>query len=760
MSNNTKNTPATTNKEYKRRREEAHTLPAFWDASSTVAASTFAARRLPELKSLYQHSVLSSKDSETVIANALPSITTNKTSSGGRKISSRHLRRRATSHVGRKRHRFPIGNETKVNNDSTNPNDTEIFPVSRPCRRKRRKPAQLEQEHGQCMNANESTCTTTTLIQSSSSPSTSCSTTSSSNTIAAVQWLPTHIWHAKRFRMQTLWNWSVPIMHSQRGANAALRLAQTNNKTLLQDATWCTQPLCIKVDCNEGVATTTANTCANLQAFLVALQRIVPDMTMQPATLMEQSMTVSNGLLYEPDQFPRGAVGPIRCIVSRNQPLLQFQENTRTAQNDTISRKSGYFLFYFWTHPSIRSTLFDLLSILTSSDSQETRFEGPYESCHFNECGMACLRLRGKSLATCVKASIQALAQKAINDDDDGIAKQDLDLDSAISRALQGGVARMPYSIMDEAKNSNLVFLPCGTHTNIAFVDSIASIDILCNASQTKELFLALIMQGGACPIGIVEEASLLMEVSSTPMLLFPRDYPDTEEGDTYWKGLADDWGYVRTHLDGGTGRIRPCGGPRLKEISWTDLVDSKDQGVVAMRGAFGEVLWDALQSAGNIPGTVMMQVHHSKKRRRTTRQQWELAWAPPLSIDAANKHTIFCNNLAQSLTLPAIIMCHLTILGKGTVKPGTEVRTAGKRNENLLLGFVTSASFSPKRGAFHALAICGAARWINAVSTASADDALLLKETVTGTRELQLGVLVGGKGKADPAFGSLSLVL
>jgi hypothetical protein len=87
----------------KRRKLAWGDLPAFLDASASVSASIFGARRLPELKSMYQEL------QQDANANATADPPEQCFQSIGGKTSARHLRRRTTSMHRRIRHRFPIG---------------------------------------------------------------------------------------------------------------------------------------------------------------------------------------------------------------------------------------------------------------------------------------------------------------------------------------------------------------------------------------------------------------------------------------------------------------------------------------------------------------------------------------------------------------------------------------------------------------------------------------------------------------------------
>jgi hypothetical protein len=80
--------------------------------------------------------------------------------------------------------------------------------------------------------------------------------------------------------------------------------------------------------------------------------------------------------------------------------------------------------------------------------------------------------------------------------------------------------------------------------------------DIFVHPDQWKLLFQSLIIYGGACLIGISEETYLALECDP-PMLISPRDYPDTVEGIRYWNvNTTSEWNDMRHYWEGGGGRI------------------------------------------------------------------------------------------------------------------------------------------------------------------------------------------------------------
>ena len=153
--------------------------PAFLDATSSVSASTFGARRLPELKSLYfatrPDNIATPPDNnnDDHIIHERKNLL-----SGGGKRSSRHLRRRTTAiHSKRHRHRYPSPSKAPEYKGSTR-------------KSKRKKSNHLESEHLQWLSpkgADEAAS-----IDDNDEPD-----QSSSNKM----WQVTHRWHAKRFHL-------------------------------------------------------------------------------------------------------------------------------------------------------------------------------------------------------------------------------------------------------------------------------------------------------------------------------------------------------------------------------------------------------------------------------------------------------------------------------------------------------------------------------------------------------------------------------
>eukprot|EP00537_Pseudo-nitzschia_pungens_P016211 CAMPEP_0172410894 /NCGR_PEP_ID=MMETSP1061-20121228/77120_1 /TAXON_ID=37318 /ORGANISM="Pseudo-nitzschia pungens, Strain cf. pungens" /LENGTH=681 /DNA_ID=CAMNT_0013147097 /DNA_START=44 /DNA_END=2086 /DNA_ORIENTATION=- len=268
--------------------------PSFLDATSSVAVSTFGARRLPELKALYYSCRTAPGSTASTTHDALiherPTL-----ASGGGKASSRHLRRRTTAiHSKKHRHRFPRGASASGADESSgaanaNANENHEPPdykgATRRSRRKKR--SLLTRDRQQWL-------TLTPAIN----PTNEDNDPSSCQQNPKPKWLVTHLWHAKRFHTlstahahsqndgnisnnkknknknknknesknknkiknnndqsgriadgttKTNWNpdpfggWTgIPLVHTNRGPRAVLRLSQesSNPTVLIRDTTW------------------------------------------------------------------------------------------------------------------------------------------------------------------------------------------------------------------------------------------------------------------------------------------------------------------------------------------------------------------------------------------------------------------------------------------------------------------------------------------------------------------------------------------
>ena len=196
--------------------------PAFFDATATVSSTQFGACRLPELKALlWKSSVVAGTTKTCSTTQLLGTVQPRAFASGGRKTSNRHLRRRATSHKPWKRVRRIT---TPPGSPAATATTGEV--TSSKSRKVRRQLVHSLQKQHEAWRWSPSKDETTT---SSEQPLIHNNDNNNKTSIhsTATNWMTTHVWHAKRFRMQVLWSslmrWNVPMLHSGRGCDAAVR---------------------------------------------------------------------------------------------------------------------------------------------------------------------------------------------------------------------------------------------------------------------------------------------------------------------------------------------------------------------------------------------------------------------------------------------------------------------------------------------------------------------------------------------------------
>ena len=357
--------------------------PSFLDATAAVSVATFGSRRLPELERLYSK-IASTSTSKSSLSSPPPVDILQPFRSGGGKISSRHLRRRTTSIKSRKHfHRYPTAQQQHQHQTQDSPQpQPEWEGRSRKSRRKKTKllmephlkwlynsrQRQTKTDDGGDDNKKEGG------IRATTDPA-----------VAVVNWLTTHLWHTKRCHIHhNLWGWNVPMMHTNRGPRAALRLSQTNEHCLLRDVSWETQPaMYIQVSSpSETMPITTM-----IEGVLQNLGRVSPhllssalqqqqqqqrakqetnDDDMEGETsetsgqtrveLFVQGLCIVDCYLYEVDRFPNGAIGPVTWRV------VTTSTNQRSSSSSMIVEVK--------CHPSIRSSVIECLqNLIDTADS-------------------------------------------------------------------------------------------------------------------------------------------------------------------------------------------------------------------------------------------------------------------------------------------------------------------------------------------------------------------------------------------------------
>lgn len=488
------------------------------------------------------------------------------------------------------------------------------------------------------------------------------------------------------------------MLHVNRGAKAALRLAQ--ERTLIQEASWCHRPIVCS--------------CSDAELLLHSVQRVIPSFS---AATPSRELQVGKGIAYEMDSFPKHALGPITWIVSRKEGLFEGVDSASIV---------------LLVHPCIQLSL---LRDLNSIDG--------LEACIYTEKKFCCLRLRGFQPELCLaKAVLEQFSLDSQNE-----------LDAFLKDASASHCDAIQLKSSDKAKDDVIIVREAAHDISLSPNLGVVGYDIYCIAAMAKSLFQSLVLVGGAAPIGLTEWSHLLQE-AHPPIPLFPRDWPDTPSGVEYWQSSGV-WCTVRRYVEGGSGRV-DCRGPPLYSVRWPELVegnDSEEIFVVVVRGTdFGTPFEDALAASGSSYRSHEISQKPPRRLRRSLSPPFVLA--PKLSADFAESFQESCKSLIQSLSLPALLLCHITVFGKGVIGPNDKVFCCQGE-----LGIVTSGSFSPARGHFHGMAIIGASRFLSHVAEAvlSGSNTFAVREC-DGKRSVQFGVSI--RQGDQSVFGTLALIL
>ena len=338
------------------------------------------------------------------------------------------------------------------------------------------------------------------------------------------------------------------------------------------------------------------------------------------------------------------------------------------------------------------------------------------------------------------------------------------------------------HDILTRDNTVLLVFQKPREPDHCAANQAICGWDIICTPELAKDLWNRLVVNSNEVvfPIGIVEEAQLLLECQP-PVPLFPRDYVDTKESKKYWSGVDPDWKRVRQLWQGGWGRLPVDKEPTaLRPISFQDLVvpeatatkddadeakpDAESDSVVVVRGTFGQPFCNAIAGCAKMAPARDPDDDSSKaptrRKRRRTRHPTQLVSAMPLSNDQAHEFTESCRLLQTSLTLPAVLSCHVRVSGPGTILPGARLLLGSNDDDKSLLGIVTAGGFSPARGGCHGVGIVGAARLLEVLASVGGEmqkRGAVIVRNLNGTSEIQL--LIKIKDGTAEYSGTLSLL-
>ena len=729
-------------KEWKKQRSHDYNTHQFLDASATVHAGLFGARRLPEIKSLWRQMVQGELSS---IANDKQSTTVRQAGeSGGGKISSRHLRRRTNSHKPRRYRRFPSGKKDDISEkmNSSDASNQKQKQKKSPCRRARRKPALMKISHSQWW---QGTLNNTQMIQTQSP-----------------NWIPTHMWHTKRFHMSQLFSWSVPLIHTNRGSRASLRLAssETFPKCTIQDATWEVNGMALKLEltCNDS----STSIQQQYQTLVSILQRLCgTDAPFLNESACSGQIRAGECIIHEIDACPLKPIGPASFIVD-------YPE-----ESASIS---------ILTHPTIHQKISLLLRKILASYNDSNKGNEVIIS----TLPLALLRIRGRACTTTIRSIFgDALPGDVIDNAEHG---------TVVNIEPPSSETRILVKCHQPNQNYKHLHLP----HNLAS----SGYDIICHPSICSKLFQSFVTNGGACAIGLTEDVRAQLE-AYPPLPIFPRDYPDTEEGKAYWRGdtskvlnnegderqtntSCKDWAVLRTCIEGSWGRINTplkrtlrnrkehdvkeskqerdkkspatpsddqsqelqlitkhqVFGRKTAIIHWENLLSPNEESTIVVRGSFGIPFQQLLDGCGRLhahsESDDKKEDKPKRRPRRRVRPPNSTIQASPLSKDESEAHSNLCRQLRESLSLPAMLRCELFCDGKGSLNVGDLILPICLRNDSDAgisgqdsdcddsvedgqsqlspLGVVVAGGFSPSLGKYHGTGFVGAAKLIDAL--------------------------------------------
>lgn len=503
--------------------------------------------------------------------------------------------------------------------------------------------------------------------------------------------------------MERLFGWMVPILHSGRGCAAARRFIR-EQRCLIRDVTWEKQPVWICLP--DGL---------NIE-IVQQIQRLIPAFDLKDN---EETFGAGEGMIHCLDAFPRDAVAPVSWIGSRK--CLQEQ-----------SDRAPSFYIYFFTHPTCQRSLLESLA----KAMHTVNCSGPYQGV---VGGLQYYELRGGDAA--VSTLRQCLPNAAISSD----------LPHGQMVQLQSN----PLVLVRSVSPRSVSATSC-THQGVCGLDV-----IIVGYPASDELFLSLVREGGACAIGVTEAAALCTSCEP-PMPVFPRDYPDTAQGQMYWKGgnaeIQQDWAYVRWHIESGEGRIRDFDHRRLLAVDYGSLVKDKSQSdakVIVVRDQFLQPFERAMQGL-----TACISIQADKVSRRPRRRK-RRSGAKERTITTARKgtnsraeaHQKICNTLLKQLALPALLLAHIQVETKGVFKAGAplyRVKTAERP-----MGFATFGEFCTVRGRYHGMGLVSASCLLEALASACDEWAIVVDRSSGSCQTVCLRARIQGKlGLHDVILG------
>ncbi|OEU11917.1 hypothetical protein FRACYDRAFT_245040 [Fragilariopsis cylindrus CCMP1102] len=214
----------------------------------------------------------------------------------------------------------------------------------------------------------------------------------------------------------------------------------------------------------------------------------------------------------------------------------------------------------------------------------------------------------------------------------------------------------------------------------------------------------------GCCAIGLIEETTTISSSSSSNTSK-SADANDDEDED----GVAP---------------------PSPNTIDEEEIgFSTTDCNIVTVRGSFGQPFINVVEGCcgrydNNInilskksTQTTTRQRQRQRRHRRKVHPPNNVIVTPPMSRNDKISLNGMCQQLHNSLSLPAILLVHIRLLDKGTLQPGMQIiaatatATATATVSPFLLGTITAGSFSVSRGICHGIGVIGASRLLQYVT-------------------------------------------
>ena len=588
-----------------------------------------------------------------------------------------------------------------------------------------------------------------------------------------MNWMMTHLWHAKRFHMASLWGWRVPIAHTNRGARAVLRLTSERRSSLdrplctLQDLTYCRQPVTISStkDCT-------------LQNFVQCVARILPSWATDPnimATSRNDSRPTEHmgeGLLHSLDQFPRGAIGPVWW---------------QMIQTESPKTTTGQWTLRILLHPSIRleakKCLNELLAACAPALQQHREADDTKK-----DATWCCFRIGGRDATAIIQNTLKpgSYPRRLRGDCNlEEVPGEGPVVPGLVDSSEHGSILRVLFCTKTDTGNNDIsppslpvpallvrqMPRPWTCEANRA----VAGWDLYCNPEHAFAVWMPLALS--CVVIGMVEQSHLQLECEP-PIPVFPRDYIDTAQSMEYWASHTCEeenasWTLVRKVQEGGWGRLPIQKQVRLPRVSWKNLMESDERNdevnssgrenaeeptdLVVVRGSFGQPFLASVEGCGSmvVPSDDSKEAGSSHRKRRRSGNPFAVKRAQMLGSGQLSAWQQMVKTLGNHLSLPAVLQAHVRLVSKGTIQAGDEILLGGS-----FIGYATSGNFSPSRGLSHGLAFLRAATILEELSSTNGATFGRIVRLLDGKLSMQLAASVRCGHGSRNFDATISLIL